>query len=71
MTTKAQLKERVLKDSKIRVESATTVNGAVAFLVDYGRVRCIGWATEVERNIHTIDDLVDYLYVNRARIIKE
>ena len=72
MTTKTQLKDRVLQvDNPVRIDSLTTVNGAVAFIVDYGRVRCIGWADEIERNILTIDELVDYLYANRARIIKE
>lgn len=72
MTTKSQIKATLLQpDARISITSTTTVGGAVVFMVDYGIVRCIGWANEVERSISTIDEVVDYLYAHRARIIKE
>ena len=76
---KAEIKASLVKNldnDQIKLESATTGRAAVTFWVERNPnfehdylVRCNGFATPVEHNIFEIDELVDYLWQERKRII--
>lgn len=57
------------RDEPFYLESATTVGGSVRFHVYNGRVQADGFADEVERGITTVDELVDYAWTERKRIL--
>lgn len=71
--TKAAIREMARRadecDEPIHLDSADTVGGAVRFHVDGDRVEAGGFADQVERGITTVDDLVDYVWRERKRLI--
>jgi hypothetical protein len=73
--TKAQIRNAILRDEQISLESATTVGGRVLFVIDRRpepvnyMVNAREFATIPEQEIDTLDELVDYIWQNRKRVI--